>query len=373
VWLGEPGEGEKHLAEAAGLLAKGSIAWFRAVAEVIACICRQGHADRLATWIDAASLATPLEGAISAQVSCLARTAENSLLVGRYQDAERLLEQIDAITRRAADLDPLAVARVHRFRARRALHAGDPGAYVLGLTAAYQAFEGAGDMRNATNERMNLGFAYAELGEYRAAEEVLRLAHGSAKRMGLSHVMAWADNNLGNVLAHLGSLQEAQAVEARAIEAGQAQKDPRLEGNSRIYMSAIALARGDAKAAENEAAQAASILDSVPALKVVALAARARALASLGQAAAALGAAQESMSMLEALGGIEEGESLVRLAHAEALFAAGASSEAKAAIVAARDRLLERSARITEAAWRDSFLFGVPENARTLELAKAWA
>jgi eukaryotic-like serine/threonine-protein kinase len=358
VWLGEPAEAERHLEQAVALLPQGTIAWYRAVADVVACICRQGHRDRLPAWIERASTAVSPGAAISAQVSCLARTAENALLIGAYPDADLLLGQIDSITRRAADLDPLAVARVHRFRARRALHAGDPGAYVLGLTAAYQAFEGAGDMRNATNERMNLGFAYSEIGEYRAAEEVLRMAHASAKRMGLSHVMAWADNNLGNVLAHLVKWDEARTVEARAIEAGRAQKDPRLEGNSRIYMSAIALGSNDPVSAESEAARAAAMLEAVPALKTVALAARARALVALGKPEEALGAAKASMALLEELGGVEEGESLVRLAHAEALDAAGAREAAKDAIARAAGRLRARADRITEAAWRTTFLAG---------------
>ena len=57
---------------------------------------------------------------------------------------------------------------------------------------------------------------------------------------------------------------------------------------------------------------------------------------------------------------------------AEALFAHGDRAGAEAAIRAARDRLDERAARIGDAALREGFLRRVPDNARTLELARAW-
>ncbi len=64
----------------------------------------------------------------------------------------------------------------------------------------------------------------------------------------------------------------------------------------------------------------------------------------------------------------------VRLAHAEALHATGAADAARVAIgagagAAARHRRLGSSSR----AYRASFLEEVPENARTLALAAAWA
>jgi serine/threonine protein kinase/tetratricopeptide (TPR) repeat protein len=372
VWRGEPAEAEKHLDVAARLMPQGSIAWFRAVGEIVASIVRQGAIDRLDPWIEAAGTAQPAEGAVGAQIVCLARTAENALLVGRYKDVDRLAKRIQEIEKSAPTLEPLSFARVHRFRARRALHSGDPAAYAIGLLAANKAFEGAGDIRNATNERMNLGFAYAELGEYARAEDALRHAQQAAKRMGLFHVLAWADNNLGNVLGRRGEIEQAREVEARAVDAGRAQGDPRLEGNSRIYLSLIAERGGDLASAEKEAREAAGLLGGLPALKSVALAARARALVGLQRGPEALSSAKEAMDLLEELGAIEEGESLVRLGWAESLHAAGDRDKAVEAIAHARDRLYVRASRITEPAWRDSFLKNIPENARTLQLAGEW-
>jgi tetratricopeptide (TPR) repeat protein len=315
------------------------------------------------------------------------------IVVGKYKLADALARQIGQLLENFAglhiieamatsadtdprpplrELEPLALARVHRFRARRALHNGDPGAYVDGLLLAEEAFAAAGDLRNATNERMNLGFAYAELGDYAKAEEVLRAAHAVAKKMALRTVIAWADNNLGNVLGLLGRYDEAMETEQRAIEAGKNQGDPRLEGNSRIYMSAINQRAGSLDAALAEACTAVSLLAAIPSLRALALAAESRAWLSLGRSSEAVTSAKEAMRLLEELGALEEGESLLRLVYAEALHAAGETELAKRSLARARDRLRMRAKRIADARFRESFLTAVPENARTLRLAEEW-
>jgi hypothetical protein len=78
------------------------------------------------------------------------------------------------------------------------------------------------------------------------------------------------------------------------------------------------------------------------------------------------------MEILAPLQGIEFGESLIRLTYAEALDATGDRASAARAISAARRRLHDRAAAISSADRRESFLRLVPENAKTLDLAKAW-
>jgi hypothetical protein len=62
----------------------------------------------------------------------------------------------------------------------------------------------------------------------------------------------------------------------------------------------------------------------------------------------------------------------VRLAHAEALQAAGDADAARRAIEAARARLFAIAAKIPEPDYRRAFLDDVPEHARTLTLARTW-
>ncbi len=368
-WLGEVEATIEAATQASLHLAQGNPSWFRAVADLLSSLLRSGDLDRLESWIERAATASPTEDAINAQEICLARTAEHLLVLGHYALSEKLFARVDALAEQPG-LEPLALARVYRARARRALHHGDPCAYAVGLEAAYQTFEQAGDARNACNERMNTGFALAELGEYEQAEEALSSARAAAVKMNLEHVIAWADNNLGNVLA-LSDPEQARRVEQRAIDAGVEQKDPRLEGTSRIYMSGILHRLGDHVAAAREAELAVVLLANLTSLKTVALAAHARALLGLGQVEPALAAAGEALTHLETLGGLEEGEALVRLVWAEALDAADREEEAKEALQTARDRLYARAARISNVTWRVTFLDRVPDHARTLELASA--
>ena len=62
-----------------------------------------------------------------------------------------------------------------------------------------------------------------------------------------------AMHNLGHVLAYCGRLDEARALELRAIDAILQQGDPRLLGVARTYLAKIGLLSGDAATAEREA------------------------------------------------------------------------------------------------------------------------
>jgi predicted trehalose synthase len=73
---------------------------------------------------------------------------------------------------------------------------------------------------------------------------------------------------------------------------------------------------------------------------------------------------------VESLGGIEEGEALVRLAHAEALEATGDLAGARVAFGEALAAIHARLARVPDPAWR-ARLMAVAEHARTFARAAA--
>jgi len=89
-----------------------------------------------------------------------------------------------------------------------------------------------------------------------------------------------------------------------------------------------------------------------------------------GRAAEALVAAHSAMDRYEVMGAFGYRGSFVRLVLVEALEAAGEIDEARAALASARDRLLSRAAAIPDADGRRAYLEGLPENARTLLLAR---
>jgi tetratricopeptide (TPR) repeat protein len=373
VWRGEFAEAERHALEAAAARAPGSAASLRAIGSALVSAAKQGKLDVVEDLVKRVSDAQPDANARGAQISCLAWGATYLIFGGRMAAADALMALVSEISRGLPDLDPQAQALIHQVRSFRASASGDLGGTLGGLEAALASFEQAGDLRNACIVRSNLGYVYCELGDFARAESVMRQALAAAERMGLREVSAAVQHNLGRVLGVRGQMAEAARLEREAITSFAAQGEPRLEGVARTYLSEILAASGDHAAAEKEAALAAEELCVAPSLRVAALGALARALLGRGNEAGALAAARESAAALAALGEIEEGESGVRLTHAEALARSGFDAEARAALETARERLLARAARIEEPSWRERFLNDVPINARILALAAQWS
>ncbi|WP_437693236.1 serine/threonine-protein kinase [Sorangium sp. So ce176] len=413
IWEGDLAAAEGLGASAAELLPAGSPGWFRAVTQVAAAAGKLGAVDRVARWAAIAEgLSAARDGAASppssvpataactpatppssragappssaqatppssgaglrrARIACLCECGAQLVFGGRYAEADALLARIDEDLRAPPPPDAELVAMAQQLRAIRASAGGDPEACLEGLEAALAAFEQAGDRRSACVIGSNLGFIYAELGELGAAESVLRAALEVADRLGLRELATVAMHNLGHVLGQLGKLDEAQLVERRAVEAFQQRGDLRMEGVARTYLAKIALLAGDAATAEREALAAEAALHVAPRLRAPAVAVRARALLAAGEVPAALGAARAAFGELAALGSLEEGESLVRLAYAEALAASGAHREAAAVFAEARESLLARADRIADPRRRERFLTAVPENARIVRGAAA--
>ncbi len=372
LWRGELARAEERAAEAASLLPPGSGAWLRALTHAVGAAGKQGAADRVDALIAAASAAAPAADALGAMVLCLSACATELAFSGRLAAAGALIAQAAAAAGDPPRVDPQALGYLHQARACRALGAGDPGASLGSFEAALEAFELAGDRRNACTARCNLGFLFVELGGFGRAEEVLRAALADAERMGIHESTATVLQNLGHALAHTGRLDEARRAEEQAVELLRGHGSARLLGGARTYLGLIALRAGDLPAAEREARAAAEILRVAPPLRAEAVAVLSRALLRQGRAADALAAAEEAHAVLDAAGGaLEEGESIVRLVYAEALAAAGRPDDAARALAAAKGSLLARAARISDPAWRERFLTLVPDNAATLAAAAA--
>jgi tetratricopeptide (TPR) repeat protein len=353
-------------AEAMRLLPRGSAAWFHAAGESAILAGRLGRDEGLAA-VAAELCALWRPDPSPEQVMSTARAGAFLILRGDYARADQLLALVEPVEPALAD--PAARARIDQALASRALVRGDLGAHLGRTVAAVEHFSAAGDQRNACLSRITAGFAEATVGRFEAAARELREALAVASRMALPALAAYAKHTLGMVLAELGALDEAAALEAEAVEAFGHNGDERLAGGSRVYLARIRHLRGELDLAEREADAALAALAEVPPVRVVALAVRARVRLARSRPREALADAEEAFAVLFDLGGIEEGEALVRLAYAEALLAAGKPEDARAVLVEARDRLLERAARISDEATRAGFLSRVEENARTLALA----
>ena len=370
-WRAELGPAAAAGAEAAELLPRGGALWFHAVRETIAANGRLGHFNLVRLWGDEAIACEAAPEAAGARLAALAPAAGQLIYAGEAEAAARLVERIDAIVAAAGELDPMVSARVSQLHALCADHDRDLEAARAHHQDALASFERAGDRRGACLTLSNLGFFHAALGSFAEAEDALRRAHESAERMGLGTIAPLALHNLGGVLASLGRLEEARAVEEDAVRAFARVADPRLEGASRVYLARILLAAGDPARAEAEARLVAESAASPAPLRAGALAALAQTLVAQGRFADALAASSEAATALSSLGAVEDFEALIGLAHAEALFAAGALEAARVAVADACGRILARAVRLREPT-RSRFLTVVPDNARCFALARAW-
>lgn len=217
----------------------------------------------------------------------------------------------------------------------------------------------------------NAGYTHLELGEFAEAAATLAAAVQGAERVGLEHLVVMNKGNWALALAYAGQTAEGKALccETLALEC-----TPRQNALLHTYLTRILLLDGQIVEAVAMSDEALVRSEQFPGIRALALGVKAQALLLAGgRVHEALAEAREGMALLAEQGSMEYGEGLLRLAHAEALHAAGEVDAAREAIQEAGARLLARSSRIVDPARGERFRQQVPEHARTLALAHAWA
>ncbi len=371
IWRGELSEAGPCAAEAKRLLPSGGDLWCRTVNYLGWATASTGDFSILralaAELRDAAGPAPRAAARIT-----MAALACQLIFAGWPEEARPFLEMVAPLLD-APGGDPLVLAHVHELISYRAAFSGDPGAACLSALAAATCFDEAGAARDAVRARRNAGELLLQLGQLTRAEGELRAAVTVTDRLGLHEMSAMTRAGLGLALLYQGSLDGARTMLEESIGALERQGNRPFAASTRIYLAVVLLRSGDLAGARAEASRLVQATELRLATRAQALEALAQVCLAQGCAHEALAAAQESMDALTRLGGIDEGESAIRLTLAEALRACGEMDRARAAIATARDHLLARAARISDPAWRDGFLANLRENARTLLLAERWA
>jgi len=374
-WQGDFREASSSGNEAMRFLEREGSLWYAALGEIANASGVQGDGDQLR---DLCNLLGSLEGHadLDARIWAATRLAEQLLITGDIEHADRILSLIEERARGFDERHPGIAARVRSANAMRSRFDGNTGAGLDHVTHAAHYFARAGDLRNAWTERERAGYGKMKLGAYAEAEDMLRKAASAARDLGLQNVVATARHNLGLTLSRLGKVEEAARLELAAADAFRASGNRRLEGAARTYLALIYMDAGDHATAERHARLALKLAERptlMPLNRAQTLGVLARTLVHQDRGTEALRIAREGLDMLEELGGIDEGESQIRLSYAEALHVAGEVDAAREAIVAAANRVRQRADRITNPRWRKSFLLSVPEHARTFELERAWS
>jgi hypothetical protein len=189
-----------------------------------------------------------------------------------------------------------------------------------------------------------------------------------ADRLGLRRVSLGARNTLAIILPMLGRHAEALDLMRASVAGYEADGDARMLAATHANLGRILGMVGDIAGAEREARLSLAIQATCSA-HALANAVLSYARLAAGHIEGALSAARAGMRILAEHGAVQESEILVRLAHAEALHAAGDPASLRA-LAEARDRVLERAGRIRDLDLRKTFLENIPEHVRTLALAR---
>jgi tetratricopeptide (TPR) repeat protein len=369
--------GEYQAAEAAGLsamrtLPRGSPEWHRAAEQVAEASSRLDHKPLLVALgeelrdLGSRELA---RGKITVQqMVSTARTVSQLLLHGELALGGELLGRVTPVLDWFPE-DPAATAWGYDAQAVLALYTGDLGGYLVGKERVVSLCAEAGEPRSECLQRVRLGYACLELGDYARSVVELRRAIAQAEAIGVNQATALGKHNLGLALARQGAISEGMALEEEALRIFAGQGDVRLENASRLYLAVIHAAAGQFAEAEVICGDALKVVADATPMRAYAYAVLADVQLQSGRPARA--AAEEAMRLLESLGGVDEGEALIRLVWAEALRKDG-DPRALPAIARAKQRLLERAAKIGDAALRERFLTALPENARTFSNAASW-
>ncbi len=345
-WTGAPLDAVVLAREAIACFAEGEDGWLRAVSQT-------GLVAALAKDFTLAEDVARVLSAHAPRPACrdrwriaCAMLAARLLIAGRRPWARRLL---DAAGAPRPDDDAAVVAWIARAQAVEAGRIGEPAAAAGLMAQAADAFERAGDARNAAIQRLNRAEYLIELGVFDAAHA---LASAELGRRQPAPILAHARS----VLAKLVVYADRPALLA---ELAVPDDDP----STPVALLLLDLAEGHRRAGDLPAAQrlvrrALDALEAYPTTRAAALAVEAMIALDAGRPADARARAAEAFAATTA-DAAEHRRLQIVLAHVRALEACGARAAAAAHAADARRELLARADAIAEPALRASFLDAV--------------
>ena len=216
------------------------------------------------------------------------------------------------------------------------------------------------------------GLSLVALGEMSRGVELLREGLGIARQQDRQkYPIGYARLHLALVLADGTEAAWRDEAEALALE-GQEERTPNLlhQGQSRLVLAKVAAGRGQQREAEALALEACELLAPFPPYLLFARRFLGSLLLAQGRAVEARRVAVRGLEELERMGGAGVHTVGLHLALAEACFLAGEDGTGEAALREASRCVRARADDIPNPVARECFLSQVPENARTLELAR---
>jgi eukaryotic-like serine/threonine-protein kinase len=352
---------------------RGSIPWAQALVAFCQGAAMTGRIPELLTAVELLRDVRPAPEAVGRVAFACGFALFISDTIGRVAAATELEALFFMVVRPTRDGDPVARYWWNLVLAFRGAHAHDDPWLALQCGEENLALlEVIGGERNFLGTHLYQGMNLAYLGAFEPAVHALERVVAGDASVGLAgsqrrFTLAW-------VRANMGALDAARELARSLRDQGRTHQVAIEEGRGRWALAEVLRRTGE----PDDLAEAARELEL--ALALIAPIDQPGALATLaairiaqGRTADALAAADDAAARCQAMGGAGFFRgAFVRLVRAEALHATGAQDAARRAIADARAHLLAIADRISDPAYRRSFLENVPENARTLALARAW-
>jgi class 3 adenylate cyclase/tetratricopeptide (TPR) repeat protein len=182
---------------------------------------------------------------------------------GRNEEAEPLLRRSVALADRlgareihAEAMQTLAVCLSQSHRSAEALET---------MEEAFRLAKEVGDVTNLMRAYNNLASVLSDLGsDSRRAEAILREGLELVRRVGAHQNDGWLTGSLGDVLARLGRLAEAEECQRRATQTAVAIGDAPLHGMRLTALAGVLLFRGRIEEADAMMKRAAPIVEANP-------------------------------------------------------------------------------------------------------------
>ena len=371
VWRGELIDALPVAQQAIELLPVGSHSWCIAMAVLLGAAGILGLPELLASLTDRFLAADPDAGSIGAYVQTATTMISIFSMLGLRVPARVYFDREQAVSIRAP-LDALVQRWLLYGTACNQCLAGATAWNVLVLARqATDAFERAGDVRNAVFSRGLLAEMCCELGDRVQAASILRESLEIMRRLDEGYRMVFLNIHLAWVLA--GKSDESDLAEAAALADALLLSPDTMttyRGWAHLARARIALTRGQFTLAEEQARTASRMLLAAPAILTRANGLLVAALLGQGRHPEVLPLVHESLAS-ERSSKLKVCETELRLAQAEALYAIAEKETAHGILRDLMNQVRDQAAHIPDSEWQAKFL-KIPANVRIYDLGRQW-
>jgi tetratricopeptide (TPR) repeat protein len=354
-------------------LKAGSPLWCRLMGGLVTGYHFGGHQEQADRARELLLRTSPEPDATAAYAEALTLLGASDGYAGLRQRAEIALGRIVEVNSALMEQDALVRGWMGMLKGHlQCFFEARPWQMYLVSEQAVRDFSAVGMERNAHLAQASVALALATLGEVPRAVELLRKVMADIQRMeqllSLSHVRYYLIHVLLNS-SEPAHHQEGHALVLEWLACDE--PDALRRGTARSQLAKALLVRGELREAEMHARQACGLL--TPHLLTHGIYARtvlSTTLLAQGRATEAREVAELGVRELERMRSQGVYAVAMHLALVDACFAEGDTEAGEAALREALRCVHARASDIPEAAARERFLRQVPENSRTVELAR---